>query len=381
MTNDGNATVNNVEVTDPMEGLTDLTYQWPGNPGELKPGESVTATATYELTAEDIAAGQVENTATANATVGDEPIDPVDSTVIVYPVRGASLDFDKVASFDAEQAHVGDEVTYEFTVSNTGNVTLTDLVVTDPFEGLQWVDEPTINNLAPGDTVTITATYELTQADIDAGMLTNTATVTGEDPDGTPVTGEDTEITDLPQVSALEVVKSSDKETAHAGEIVTYTVTVTNTGTVTLSDVSTVDHLEGFTFSDDVDPQIGVLSPGETVSVTGTYLVTDEDVEAGSVNNVATVSATDPSGDTVHGEDRVEVPTQPTEVEPTPDPDPELTPDPEPEPDKPVPGPVGDLLAKTGVTGAAQLMVMVLVLVALGGLCLMVARRRTEDEA
>ena len=42
--------------------------------------------------------------------------------------------------------------------------------------------------MVPGavDSTTFTATYALTQADIDAGEVVNQATVTGSDPDGKP---------------------------------------------------------------------------------------------------------------------------------------------------------------------------------------------------
>ena len=52
--------------------------------------------------------------------------------------------------------------------------------------------------LAPGESVTATATYELTQDDVDAGEVENTASVTGTPPTGEPVTSTDGDLLDLP---------------------------------------------------------------------------------------------------------------------------------------------------------------------------------------
>ena len=83
--------------------------------------------------------------------------------------------------------NVGDTITYTFTVTNTGNVTLTNVTVTDPM--VTVVGGP-IATLAVGesDSTTFTATYTITQADIDAGNVYNLATATGTPPSGTPVT-------------------------------------------------------------------------------------------------------------------------------------------------------------------------------------------------
>jgi gliding motility-associated-like protein len=74
-------------------------------------------------------------------------------------------------------ASVGDTVNYTFKVTNTGQTILTDLMVNDP--------SVTVNGgpltLAPGasNQTNFTASYTLTQADINAGAVYNQATITG----------------------------------------------------------------------------------------------------------------------------------------------------------------------------------------------------------
>lgn len=84
-----------------------------------------------------------------------------------------------VSSTGAPRA--GDGVQYTFTVTNAGGGTLTGVTVNDPMPGLSaltytWPGASGV--LAPGQQVTATATYTLTQADVDAGTVANTATAT-----------------------------------------------------------------------------------------------------------------------------------------------------------------------------------------------------------
>jgi uncharacterized repeat protein (TIGR01451 family) len=82
----------------------------------------------------------------------------------------------------------GDQITYVFAVTNTGNVTLTNVTVTDPLPGIVISGNP-IASLAPGATnsTTITGIYTITQADINAGGVTNQALAAGTPPTGPPV--------------------------------------------------------------------------------------------------------------------------------------------------------------------------------------------------
>ena len=97
----------------------------------------------------------------------------VDTPGIALEKTGTYVD----ANSDGIQ-NAGDQITYAFTVTNTGNVTLTNVTVTDP---LVTVSGGPLASLAPAasDAATFTAVYTLTQGDIDAGTFTNTATATG----------------------------------------------------------------------------------------------------------------------------------------------------------------------------------------------------------
>src|SRR5262249_53917125 len=77
--------------------------------------------------------------------------------------------------------HVGQRIIYSYRVTNTGsfftlhNVTVTDDHVTPPVRCL-------LTPPAPGESTTCTAVYTITQADLDAGHVTNTAVATGLTP-------------------------------------------------------------------------------------------------------------------------------------------------------------------------------------------------------
>ncbi|MBR4579424.1 MAG: InlB B-repeat-containing protein, partial [Oscillospiraceae bacterium] len=182
---------------------------------------------------------------------------------------------------------VDDEITYTIEVENTGNVTISDLVLEDILEGIQLgeLDKTTI---APGETATATATYVVTQADVDAGQIDNTATATGKDPADEEVTGEDDcTVTTEEANASIAVTKTADPASdVNAGDTITYTVVVTNTGNVSVTDGTLEDDhadLSGETFA---------LAPEEEATFTYTYEVTEEDFEAGEIVNVVKANAT-----------------------------------------------------------------------------------------
>ncbi|WP_300267593.1 VWA domain-containing protein [Microbacterium sp.] len=303
--NTGNVTLTNVSISDELDGLSDITYgEWPGAAGTLAPGKSVTATASYTLTQSDRDAGIVENTATTTGTppTGSPVTDEDDFDQPLASNPGISLI--KTGSLD------GNTVGYEFTATNTGNVTLTGVSISDELDGLsdisygEWPGAAGV--LAPGKSVTATASYTLTQADRDAGIVENTATTTGNPPTGTPVTDEDDFDLPVPQAPGISLVKTGELE----GNTTAYEFVATNTGNVTLTDVSIADELDGLsdiTYGE-WPGTAGTLAPGKSVTATASYTLTQADRDAGIVENTATTTGTPPSGTPVTDEDDFDQP-------------------------------------------------------------------------
>ncbi|HRP43077.1 MAG TPA: hypothetical protein PLM26_13120, partial [Saprospiraceae bacterium] len=221
-------------------------------------------------------------------------------------------------------ASVGDEIHYTFTVTNTGNVALTNITVSDP---KVMVNGGPVN-LATGvsDNSSFTATYVITQADIDNGGIYNTATATGKDPIGDDVSGDsqdpdplnpsdpnydpncpDCTYTPISQTPAISITKDGAYD-AGTGEI-TYTFVVTNTGNVSLSNVAVTDPLLGGSWSH----SIGSLAVGEIVPFTVTYTVTQADINANGVYNLATVTGKTPDGSDISEDSEDPTPLDPTD--------------------------------------------------------------------
>ena len=93
------------------------------------------------------------------------------NTTMDITVVSTDLSISKIADVSIYR-NVGDEINYTITVTNNGNVVLTSIDVTDPLTGLNQ----TIASLDPGVSVTFNTTYVITQDDINAGQVQNTAT-------------------------------------------------------------------------------------------------------------------------------------------------------------------------------------------------------------
>jgi uncharacterized repeat protein (TIGR01451 family) len=304
VTNSGDVAVNALAISDPKAGAVTCPVT------TLAPGASTTCTAAdpYTITAADADAGSADNTATATGTSptrADVSSNPSSTTT---PVTIAAPGLSIVKSVDpanADRYTPGQKVTYHFTVTNTGNLPMSDVTVNEgEFTGtgdLSAVDCPA-TTLAAGAQMVCDATYTLTSADVDSGSITNSATATGTPPgnNAPPITTPPSEITlPTPPQPSVSVVKSSDtKSVTKAGQKVTYSFKVTNTGNVTLRDVTVNegDFSGSGTLSDVVCPTTTLVA-GADETCTATYTTTQADLDKGTaITNSATAGGTPPTG-------------------------------------------------------------------------------------
>ena len=278
---------------------------------DVQPGAEITATATYTVTEADIVNGTFTNNVTATFSGVDKEYTGTD-TVEEFENPNPHMTITKTTK-DAEAGHIyklGETINYEITVTNDGNLTLTNVKVEDALTGNAGQNAWTIPTLAPGETRTFETSYTVTEADVLARKVINNVTGTATDPTNpdepkTPVTpGEKEDPVETPNPS-LAVVKTSDKTgEVKLGEKITYTITVTNNGNVTISEVKLNDSLTGD------DWTLGDIKPGEIVTKTTTYTVTEADILAGKVENHATAAGKDPNGNDITGEGEKTVTTE-----------------------------------------------------------------------
>ena len=301
-------------------------------------GETVTATATYKITEADIANGSFVNTVKVEFE-GGKPFENTDTVTTVDPVRSYTL-----TKKSSESTHengmfkAGETIHYTLTVTNTGNQTLENVEITDTLNAagtisnIQGADSKqdgkvtifTISSLAPKAEATITYDYVVQEAD-KGNTISNAAVGTPanpEDPDGekpgdntdNPVENPKLEVKkDIVSITAADGTQKDKAGKADLNDIITYSVTVTNTGNMKLTNVKITDSLEGIQLAEGQSFDLGILEAGEAKTVTYTYQVKESDLGK-SILNTATATGDVPENpaDTPkpEGKDEKEVPTE-----------------------------------------------------------------------
>lgn len=282
----------------------------------------------------------IDNTVTVTATAPDgSTLTPTGSATVTVQPSAPAVSVVKTVDFAAGpggdvngngKADPGDTVKYNYTVTNTGNVSLADVTVNESFDGVGTltVVAPTSvttdngsaaagtigdstdgssadakwDKLGPADVITFTATYTVVTGDVTGAgggnnALDNTATVTGTYTSGgttTTASASDTKSVPINTLPAMTVAKVADKTSnVVAGDVITYTYTVTNTGNVPLTNITLSDTFKGVvggltpafgsfttnTGSTNTGNTINVLQPGDVAVYTATYTVTQADVD------------------------------------------------------------------------------------------------------
>lgn len=345
--NAGNVTLSDLNVVDPLtldsmdkngDGVINLLDSDGGDVngnGLLDVGETWVFSGSYQVTQDDIdSRGNYDGPdpdalndnvirnfggATALATDGQQITRDtfVDTRIATIPAISIDKVFLNVTGGNSNGVADadGDVLNYRVVVTNTGNITLTDVTVTDPLTG----QEITGVTLAPGESQEFETSYTLTQGDLDGkgggdGDMDNTATADSAQTDSV----QDSAEVPLVYDPDLMIVKTADVEKVdEVGDIIKYTISVSNTGNITLTNVELTDTLiQDSLMPRDLDTNgvidgdgdaDGELDVGETWYWVGQYQVTSADYEAAMasmdpyfIENIATVDTdeTDPESDT-----------------------------------------------------------------------------------
>ena len=377
VTNKGPFTLTNITVLDLLSdingnAIANLTAVYDAtnttSEGILTPGETATYSVIYIANQDNVNVGGLSNTAlvSAEGPHGDinDPSDDVidvsddgnpdngddDPTVTVitsdsalHIIKTAVLSQDVNAN---EKADAGDELLYTIAITNTGNVSLTNLEIEDIMQNgngdqiflTTGPDYSSSNVSVEGviesqETVIYTATYVVTQTDIDSGEISNIVTAKAEGPNGdiNDITDDITGISDdginsngldnptvyeFSQQESIEVVKTytmidNGDEKIGLNDVIDYTITVTNDGDVTLSNVQIIDMLTDYdgdsmelTSGPDFETASkgsveGVLLPSEVARYKASFVINKDAIEAGGVQNRVEAFAETPLGFTI----------------------------------------------------------------------------------
>ncbi len=301
LTNAGSDTATNVTVGDAvptwLSGVTTGTSAGSFANGvwtipSLAKGASVTLT--FSGTVSDPSA----HTSTATVTHSDQydPTTPVTASATETPQQ-ADLTVSNVVSNPTP--NVGDTVTYTVTLTNAGpnaatNVTLSDAVpaglsnvTTAPGAGTSYANGVwTVPGLAKGGTVTLTFTGTVS----DPSAHTSTATVTHSD-QFDPTTPDTASATETPQQADLTITNVVNKTTPNVGDVVTYTVTLSNAGPNAATNVTVGDAVPAWLSGVTTTP-----APGTSFS-NGVWTVPSL-AKNGSVTLTFTGTVSDPNAQT-----------------------------------------------------------------------------------
>jgi uncharacterized repeat protein (TIGR01451 family) len=308
--NDGNMTLTNPVVSDPS--VSNLAYSSGDldSDGKIDVGETWQYTASHTVTQDDIdnhpptvsGPGTIHNTASITTHEGAGGSASADVPVDYDP----ALSITKAATVPGGTADTaGEVISYTINVANTGNVTLTTPVVNDPsVSNLAYASGDADNDgkIDVGETWQYTASHTVTQGDLDGngggdGTIDNTASAS-TDQGASGSASAHVPVAYNPEVDLTKSASVPGGTADTAGEVISYTIDVANTGNITLTGVSVNDPsvtdlaavMSGGFNTGDAN-QDGKLDLGETWHYTASHTVTQTELNAGgTIGNTATVS-------------------------------------------------------------------------------------------
>uniref|UniRef100_UPI00260A679D Calx-beta domain-containing protein n=2 Tax=uncultured Dokdonia sp. TaxID=575653 RepID=UPI00260A679D len=256
--------------------------------------------------------GEVVVPITEDTTDEEDEIFTVDGTVTSGNTDNTDpsgtvtiIDNDDAPTVTIEDVIVNEDAgtaTVPVTLSNPSDEdTIIEIVTTTGTAGEDDYEETIVTVIIPAGETTgeVVILIEDDEIDEDDEIFTVNGTVTSgntdnTDPSGT-VTIVDNDITaNLDLSKSSEIVDLNENGVIDAGDQINYTLTVTNNGSVDLTDVVVSDEM--ITLEEDT---VALLVVGDSVVFTGTYTITQDDIDTGEVINIAFAEGIDPLGDIV----------------------------------------------------------------------------------
>src|SRR6266487_226123 len=241
-----------ITITDSLYGSINCSA------GPITPSVPVTCQYTYLITQNDLDTGR---TITNSATASNGTITTNTASTTVSPEQTAQTPVLTLAksAFPGATSVVGTVITYTYTLTNTGNVTLT-------------------------------ATYSIKQTDINNKSLVNQATATAMFGSQTVTSNQATATVYTPALYLT--VSALPSSVSQVGQVITYTYTLQNNSNSTLSSPYAISGGRG---TNNCASNTSALAPNTSFTCTGSYTITQADLDAGTALG-NTVSATAQNG-------------------------------------------------------------------------------------
>lgn len=299
-----NTIINDIAAADfsTPEYSADGGTSWMPWHGQLDAGIIEAGTAFTFLLRGTVEAGtqdELQNTASVTSDTSDP--DPSDNTVTITVPKSALADLGVIKTGEPDPVSVGQQLIYTITVTNSGPSQAEEVIISDalPAELLNqeysfdsviwypWTGEYAAGSLAAGEIYTLYLRGDV-DPDAQTGEMMNTVMVSSATDDPDPNNNTYTEIITVEAAADLSVTKTASPSAVLSGEILTYTVVVSNDGpsdaaNVVLSDTLPAE-IENPVFSVDGSAEepwtgsysLSILPAGSsfTLTIRGTVNVT-----------------------------------------------------------------------------------------------------------
>jgi uncharacterized repeat protein (TIGR01451 family) len=255
----------------------------------------------YTVTAADATAGHVSNTATATSDQVPGGVSYTATTQVSNITQDAHDTVRSVLASNADNDHsgtvtVGDVLTFTDTVTNTGNVALANVQVSDP---LLTPNVATCASVAVGATCVLTGTHTVTSADAAAGQIVNdpqeTNTTTNSNDRGVPLVTPVATAGGAAMSVVMDINNIVDVDhsgTVTPGDTVQFIVTAINAGSVTLTNVQVTQAQTTPNFA-----SCPSVAPGASCVLNGTYTILASDISSSAkISFIGSASSTQVPG-------------------------------------------------------------------------------------